>query len=97
MLQRTDSPCAVLNVFIAREIAALPVAKDTIVVNVINPGLCVSELRRDINGSFLGWALDSLARTGEEGARNIAWAATEEVCPVIISSRWHVTDALCVC
>ena len=34
-----------------------------------------------MNGSFLGWALDSLARTGEHGARNIAWAATEEVRP----------------
>lgn len=63
----------VINLFIAREIADLPAAKN-VVVNVINPGLCVSELRREMTG-ILPWVLDSLARTAEQGARVIAWGA----------------------
>lgn len=36
-----------LDVFMAREIAALPAARK-VNVNSLNPGLCVSELRRDL-------------------------------------------------
>lgn len=38
-----------LDVFLAHQIAALPLASG-VVVNVINPGLCVSELRREMGG-----------------------------------------------
>jgi retinol dehydrogenase-12 len=36
-----------LDVFMAREIAQLPAAQK-VNVNSLNPGLCVSELRRDM-------------------------------------------------
>lgn len=48
---KTDAapPPSVLNIFIAQQIAQLPLASG-IVVNVNNPGLCVSELRKEMTG-----------------------------------------------
>ncbi|KAJ7625584.1 hypothetical protein FB45DRAFT_1029938 [Roridomyces roridus] len=43
----TGSSCKLFNVYLARKIAGLEQAKG-IVVNVVNPGLCSSELARDI-------------------------------------------------
>lgn len=36
-----------LDLFLVREIAKLPLAKD-VVVDVVNPGMCVSDLRDDL-------------------------------------------------
>lgn len=44
----TGSPIIlVIDLFMSHEIARLPVAAG-VVVNVVNPGLCVSEIRREM-------------------------------------------------
>lgn len=65
-----------INIFMTRQIAQLPLAKG-VVVNVTNPGLCISELRRDLGG-ITGKLLDAFAQTGEVGSKNLAYAATAD-------------------
>ncbi|ORY74750.1 hypothetical protein BCR35DRAFT_353776 [Leucosporidium creatinivorum] len=64
-----------LNIFLSRKLAEL--AGDKVVVNVVNPGLCETELGRDLP-RIMVMIMRWLARTAEQGARNIAWAATED-------------------
>lgn len=45
-----------LNQFLSTEISQLPAADD-VVVNTVNPGLCVSELRREFN-PIVGYAVE---------------------------------------
>ncbi|KAF9050575.1 short-chain dehydrogenase [Panaeolus papilionaceus] len=51
----------------------------SIIVNSVNPGFCVSSLRRELSGiqRFVAdWlAVKLLARTAEEGSRQLVWAA----------------------
>lgn len=63
------------SIYLAHEISKLPVAKDMI-VNVVNPGLCISSFRRELPG-FVQVILDSIAWKTETGAKNIAFAAVE--------------------
>lgn len=65
-----------LNIYITNRLAKLT-RDDDIIVNTVNPALCVSELRREFTG-FLGWALDKLARTAEDGGSCIAWAGVSD-------------------
>ncbi|KAJ8508734.1 hypothetical protein ONZ45_g9033 [Pleurotus djamor] len=68
---------SVLNVLLARGFTKhLPQSSPTIVVNSVNPGLCVSELRRGMS-RVLNWVLEHLlnARTSEEGARQVVYAS----------------------
>jgi NAD(P)-dependent dehydrogenase (short-subunit alcohol dehydrogenase family) len=69
-----------IQVFIIRELAARLSAaaaggKTPIVVNCVNPGLCQSELSRDVNG--IGFALFKMvfARTTEQGSRVLVHGA----------------------
>lgn len=66
----------VFSYYLSQEISQLPLARD-VVVNVVNPGLCVSQLRRELS-PITGRILDALSLSGEEGAKNLAWAATED-------------------
>lgn len=79
--------------YLSQEISKLPLARD-VVVSVVNPGLCVSQLRRDLGG-ITGKLLDSVALSGEEGSRNLAWAATEDTSadPGCYISSTRIVDA----
>jgi len=65
-----------LNVFFVR--ALNDHLRDThIIVNAVNAGFCLSEVRRSLRGTTaaLTWLMEKfLARTAEEGARQIVWA-----------------------
>ncbi|KAJ7735789.1 hypothetical protein B0H16DRAFT_128083 [Mycena metata] len=62
------------NLFLAREIATLPQAKG-VVVNVVHPGLCTSELGRDLSLSpFTQWMVGKVGWTPAKGALNVLYA-----------------------
>lgn len=71
-----------LDVFMTRKIAALPGARD-VVVNMANPGLCITEITRGFTGlAKLGMKLIRAAsQAAEAGARNFAWACTNDTPP----------------
>ncbi|KAL0953954.1 hypothetical protein HGRIS_005115 [Hohenbuehelia grisea] len=56
----------------------LPAKKPTVIINSVNPGLCVSELRREVTGAFyvvskiMEWIC---GRTSEVGSRQLLWCA----------------------
>jgi len=60
-----------ISLFLARKISRLPAAAD-IIVDVVNPGLCVSELRNEMAQSVLGRVLDWIAFSAEEGSKNVS-------------------------
>lgn len=54
------------------------VSTHTPIVNGVNPGYCYSELRRNLGliVSVFDWMMEkALARTSEEGGRQLVWAA----------------------
>ncbi|KAF9450190.1 NAD(P)-binding protein [Macrolepiota fuliginosa MF-IS2] len=63
-----------LNVFFARALSNR-VREQPVIVNVVHPGFCYSELRRDITS--LGMRLYEMmfAWTAEQGSRQLIWAA----------------------
>jgi len=67
-----------LNIFFVRELTKRLPANSPVIVTAVNPGFCKSQLGRNrspvyrILGKILG-AL--LARTTEEGSRQLVWAA----------------------
>lgn len=68
----------VLNVFFVRELTKRLPANSPVIVTAVNPGYCKSELRRHL--SFMQTIFDRimeafLARTSEEGSRQLLWAA----------------------
>ncbi|SCV69215.1 BQ2448_2235 [Microbotryum intermedium] len=75
---RTDryNVTKLLSMYLAHNLARI-LEKDGVVVNVVNPGLCVSELRKEMNW-LVGKLLDAAARTTEDGSKNVAWAAVED-------------------
>ena len=62
-----------------RQLASLQSANDSdVVINLVNPGLCKTELAR--NAPIWLWAIIAimrllLGRTAEEGSRNLLYAA----------------------
>lgn len=71
-------PIPVLNVLYSRSLSSRLSRTSPVIVNNINPGLCYSSLRRDVPFplSFILKFMELfLARTTEEGARQIVWAA----------------------
>ncbi|KAI5476866.1 Short chain dehydrogenase atnD [Pseudohyphozyma bogoriensis] len=79
-----------INLFIARKLATLPIAS-SVVISMVNPGLCVSELRREFP-SFAQWLSNKLARSAAVGARNIVWAAVDlEQTGVYVPSPWSTS------
>ncbi|KAJ7189041.1 hypothetical protein C8R46DRAFT_1206146 [Mycena filopes] len=62
------------NLFITRELASLPKAEG-VVVNVVDPGFCASEIGRDLAlPAFVLWLLAKIAWTPEKGALNLLYA-----------------------
>ncbi|KAI1841784.1 hypothetical protein JX265_007112 [Neoarthrinium moseri] len=65
-----------IQVFIVREMAARLAKQSTsVIINCTNPGLCQSELSRELDGLQIRAAKFVLARTAEEGSRNLIAAA----------------------
>ncbi|KAJ7115637.1 hypothetical protein C8R43DRAFT_1038667 [Mycena crocata] len=63
------------NLYIAREIVKLPKAKG-VVVNVVDPGMCVSELQREYKlGAVLTYLYHRLGWPSSKGALNLLYAA----------------------
>ncbi len=67
-----------MNVFFVRELTKRLPANSPVVVTAVNPGYCKSELRRHL--PFVIRIFDRimeamLARTTEEGSRQLLWAA----------------------
>ncbi|KAF8159859.1 short-chain dehydrogenase [Crassisporium funariophilum] len=53
-------------------------SKKPIIVNSVNPGYCASNFRQSFTGikAWFDWAMEkAIARTSEEGARQLIWAA----------------------
>ena len=69
-----------LNVFFARALSDHLPTSTPLIVDTVNPGFCYSDLRRHANEFFTYrlrfWIMEKLvARTSEEGARQLVWAA----------------------
>ncbi|KAF5316275.1 hypothetical protein D9619_006570 [Psilocybe cf. subviscida] len=68
-----------LNVFFTRSLSErLPLPEGKVIVNTVNPGYCYSGLRGNWTGLrkvFDYFMEKALARTSEEGARQLVWAA----------------------
>jgi len=67
-----------LNVFFVRELTKRLPTNSPVIVTAVNPGYCLSELRRNL--PFMTRIFDQamealLARTSEEGSRQLVWAA----------------------
>ncbi|KAI0001188.1 hypothetical protein BJV77DRAFT_1057951 [Russula vinacea] len=68
----------ILNVFFVRELTKRLPANSPVIVTAVNPGYCKSQLRRDLPvyiRTFDRIMEIFLARTAEEGSRNLVWAA----------------------
>ncbi len=68
----------VLNVFLVRELTKRLPANSPVIVTAVNPGYCKSQLGRHtspVNRMFLKIMEVLLARTTEEGSRDLVWAA----------------------
>jgi retinol dehydrogenase-12 len=68
----------VLNVFFVRELTKRLPANSPVIVTAVNPGFCKSQLMRSLSPvhhilNKIGETL--LARTAEEGSRQLVWAA----------------------
>jgi NAD(P)-dependent dehydrogenase (short-subunit alcohol dehydrogenase family) len=67
-----------LNVLFVRALAARLGRNPPVIVNAVNPGFCLSNLRSGASGfqAFFDRLMEkALARTTEEGARQLVWAA----------------------
>ncbi|KAJ7367136.1 hypothetical protein DFH08DRAFT_185925 [Mycena albidolilacea] len=67
-----------LNVFFVRTLNARLPPSTPVIINMVNPGFCQSELSRDtqgITGAIMRLFNRILAFTAEEGSRQLVWAA----------------------
>nr|GAT45030.1 predicted protein [Mycena chlorophos] len=71
-----------MNVFFARALARrMPQSTPTVIVNTVNPGMCKTELNRDLPfpfGAIMSRAQGLIAFTAEEGSRQLVFAAVGE-------------------
>ena len=67
----------VLNVFFARELSERlrNHTYKSIIVNTVNPGFCHSSLTRHISGLGMWLSKLILARSSEQGSRQLIWAS----------------------
>jgi NAD(P)-dependent dehydrogenase (short-subunit alcohol dehydrogenase family) len=66
-----------IQVFIVREMAAqLPQDSTPVIINCVNPGLCKSELSREIDGPAVQIMKFLFARSAEAGSRNLVHGAS---------------------
>ncbi len=74
----SSEPIPVLNVFFVRELTKKLPANSPVIVTAVNPGYCKSQLKRNmplVFGIFDSIMEFLLARTTEEGSRQLVWAA----------------------
>ncbi|ETS87251.1 hypothetical protein PFICI_01079 [Pestalotiopsis fici W106-1] len=65
-----------MQVFLVRELAArLPLDSNSVIINCTNPGMCHSELSREIDSLQVRVLKFILARTSEQGSRNLVAGA----------------------
>jgi hypothetical protein len=68
----------VLNIFLVQELTKRLPANSPVIVTAVNPGYCKSQLARYtslVTRMFLKIMEVTLARTTEEGSRQLVWAA----------------------
>ena len=68
----------VLNIFFVRELTKKLPANSPVIVTAVNPGFCKSQLDRHtspVNRLFSKVLHALLARTADEGSRQLVWAA----------------------
>jgi retinol dehydrogenase 12 len=68
----------VLNIFFVRELTKKLPANSPVIVTAVNPGFCKSQLGRNLSPVFriLDQIMQALlARTTEEGSRQLVWGA----------------------
>ncbi|KAK6192907.1 hypothetical protein LQW54_012999 [Pestalotiopsis sp. IQ-011] len=65
-----------MQVFVVREMASRLKEPTPVIINCTNPGLCHSELSRELDNMQVRVAKFLLARTSEEGSRNLIAGAT---------------------
>ena len=70
---------SVLDIMMAREMAKIPGGAN-VVINSSNPGLCVSELRRDLPDAIQS-QMNEMAWPTEKGARSLVSAAVTDTSP----------------
>ena len=79
LILRSYATSKLLEIYVVRALAArLPVANSGVIINVVNPGLCTTELTRDLG--WLRWLLIEImrllvARSAEEGSRTLLHAS----------------------
>jgi len=64
-------------VFFARALSE-KLSDKRVIVNTVNPGYCLSNIRSSFTGlqAWVDWLMEkALARTSEEGSRQLIWAA----------------------
>ncbi|KAJ7030657.1 hypothetical protein C8F04DRAFT_1112742 [Mycena alexandri] len=85
------------NLYVAREIVKLPEAQG-VVVNVVDPGFCASELGRDLGiPSLVLWILNNtMAWTPEKGALNLLYALLLPTPPAAYVTACAVYPSVCV-
>lgn len=66
-----------ISLHLAQHIAALKAANG-VIVNVVNPGLCATDLTRTAPDQLKEY-LKPISIPAEEGAKNLAWAATADI------------------
>ncbi|KAI0146699.1 hypothetical protein BJ166DRAFT_69644 [Pestalotiopsis sp. NC0098] len=65
-----------MQVFVVRELAALlPLESNSVIINCTNPGLCHSELSRELDSLQFRVLKFLLARSAEQGSRNLVAGA----------------------
>lgn len=69
----------VLDIFFVRALSDHLGPSSPVVVNNPDPGLCYSELRREISSIFVSLFERLLAHTAEEGSRQLVYAAVSGV------------------
>ncbi|KAJ6530002.1 hypothetical protein DFH09DRAFT_151650 [Mycena vulgaris] len=78
------------NLFVAREIAMLPKAEG-VVVNVVDPGLCSSDISRNGDpGAVIGFLFRNVAWPTSKGALNLVYAVVKPTPPGAFISSCEV-------
>ncbi|KAJ7192859.1 hypothetical protein B0H12DRAFT_1171513, partial [Mycena haematopus] len=81
ILQMLNDPRKLFNLYTVREIARLPRALG-VVVNVVEPGFCVSELMREHNyNSFVTFVYNRIGWSSAKGSLNLLYAVLKPTPP----------------
>ena len=82
LISRSDryNVSKLLEVLVVRHLTSLGGSKtadgSSVIINTVNPGFCHSELGRELSNIVFSVVKTLIARTGEEGSRNLVLAAS---------------------